>query len=172
MLERVTHLGFSAGYFGETGDLDALDRRIAEITDTGATFCELPAPFLDVVMACRLIRHRVKALRQVLRRHNIEYSLHAPIAINLMDEAHIDLQQEAAAASLELAVECGAGVVVIHPGRVHPDVWVDQSEELLALEGDILQSVVARVVGRLGFSVFLKLILPLRRLAWLGSSSG
>lgn len=139
MRERITHVGFAAGHFGQQGDLDALDRRIAEVIETGATVCELIAGAFDAVAACRLIPHRVAALQTVLRRHDIRYTLHAPIAINLMDEPHLDLQERAAVASLELAAACTAGIVVIHPGRVHPAMWVDRSEKLLAMERDVLQ---------------------------------
>ena len=59
-------------------------------------------------------------------------------------------------------MECGAGVVVIHPGRVHPDVWVDQSEELLALEGDILQRLGDRAQS-LGVTIAIENMSPNRR---------
>lgn len=134
----VTHVGFNAADFGLSGDLAALDRRIAEQVEMGATVCELAAWRLEAVAACRLIPDRVAALKGVLRRHTVRYTMHAPIPVNLMDEAHFALQYRAAEASLELASECNADTVVFHPGRVHPAVWVDRARQLLSREAEAL----------------------------------
>lgn len=137
-MSRVSHVGFNAGDFGLMGDLAALDRRIAEQLAMGATVCELAAWRLDVVAACRLVAHRVRALKAALAHHAIRYTLHAPIAVNLMDEAHFELQYRAAEASLELASECGADTVVFHPGRVQPAQWANRAPALLAREAESL----------------------------------
>ncbi|MEM1050285.1 MAG: sugar phosphate isomerase/epimerase family protein [Pseudomonadota bacterium] len=138
MKNRVTEAGFAAGVFGSQGDLAALDRTIGEQVEKGSTVCELYASALDAVSGCELVPHRVEALKTVLKRHAVRYTLHAPIAINLMDEPHFDLQRSAAVASIDLAAECGADVVVMHPGRVAPAVWVDSGPRLLAMERDAL----------------------------------
>lgn len=138
MRERISHVGFHAAAFGRQGDLEALDRRIAEQVEMGANVCELAAVRLDAVAGCRLVPHPVAGLKAVLGRHAIRYTLHAPIAVNLMDEPHFDLQFRAAETSLELAAECGADIVVMHPGRVHPAVWVDHARRLLAREAEAL----------------------------------
>ncbi|MEO0821851.1 MAG: TIM barrel protein [Pseudomonadota bacterium] len=138
MRDRITEVGFSGTEKGADGDLALLERGIAERLEMGATVCELMATRLDAVSGCRLVAHRVAALRAVLARHATRYTLHAPIAVNLMDEAHRDLQIRAAEASLELAAECEARIAVFHPGRVHPSVWADQSETLLAREREAL----------------------------------
>ena len=163
MRERITHVGFAVGHFGQQGDLDALDRRIAELKETGANACELFAGALDTVSACRLIPHRIKAVQAVLRRHDIRYTMHAPIAVNLMDEPHVEHQERAAIASLELAAECGAGVVVFHPGRVHPAIWVDQAERLLSMERDLLQRLGDRA-EKLGVKIAYENMSPNRRI--------
>ncbi|WP_274427335.1 sugar phosphate isomerase/epimerase family protein [Chelativorans sp. YIM 93263] len=137
-MSAITHVGFNAADFGLSGDLDGLDHRIAEQVEMGATVCEIAAWRLDAVAACRLIPNRVSALKAVLQRHSIRYTMHAPIPVNLMDEAHFDLQYRAAEASLELASECNADTVVFHPGRVHPSVWVDRSRQLLSREAEAL----------------------------------
>ena len=163
MRERITQVGFAAGHFGQQGDLDALDRRIAELIEAGATVCELFAGALDAVAACRLIQERVSKVQEVLRRRKTRYTLHAPIAVNLMDEPHIDLQERAAIASLELAAAFEASVVVFHPGRVHPAVWVDRSEKLLAMEGELLQRLGDRA-QELGVAIAYENMSPNRRI--------
>ena len=99
----------------------------------------------------------------MLQRHDIRYTLHAPIAVNLMDEPHIEHQERAANASLELAAECGAGIVVIHPGRVHPAIWVDASERLLVMERDLLQRLGERAY-KLGVNIAYENMSPNRRI--------
>lgn len=163
MSERVSHAGFSAGHFGTQGDLDALDRRIAEIVATGGDVCELAAVRLDAVSACRVLPERMKKLRAVLAKHAIRYTLHAPIAVNLMDEPHLELQVKAAEASLELADECGADIVVIHPGRVHPALWVDKSRELLKRERETLERLASRA-ETLGVRIAYENMSPNRRI--------
>ncbi len=138
MDQHHTYTGFNAGHFGPQGDLSALDRRIGELTALGAEVYELAAVRLDVVAACRLLRERMGELKAVLASHQIRYTLHAPIAVNLMDEPHLALQIRAAEASLELAAECSADVVVFHPGRVHPAQWADKFRGLLKREQETL----------------------------------
>ncbi len=163
MRERVTHVGFAAGRFGQQGDLDALDRRVGELIETGATICELFAGALDAVAACRLVPDRIKAVQTVLRRHDIRYTLHAPIAVNLMDEPHIEHHERAARASLELAAACAAGVVVFHPGRTHPSAWVDASARLLGMERDLLRRL-GDQAQKLGVKIAYENMSPNRRI--------
>ena len=152
-------IGFSAGKFGRSGDLAALDKRLGQITLLGANLCELGAVSLDVVASCRLIPNRVKQLKDVLSQHTIQYSLHAPIAINLMDHEHIEIQTRAAEVSLELASECEANIVVFHPGRTHPASWVDKSRELLMRERDSL-ALLADQAEKLGVRIAYENISP------------
>lgn len=131
-------IGFSVGNYGQMGDLDALGKRIAQQVDMGANFCELNASNLDVVAACRLMPDRLNKLKNILARQKIAYALHAPIAINLMDRPHIEHHLRAAMASLELAAECNAEIMVLHPGRIHPRLWVDNANTLLSVEAEDL----------------------------------
>lgn len=159
----VSHTGFNAGQFGTQGDLAALDRRIGTIVELGGDVCELAAVRLDVVSACRLLEDRLAALKTVLARHAIRYTLHAPIAVNLMDEPHLDLQIRAARASLELASECAADTVVIHPGRVHPALWADKARALLNREQDTLAKLADRA-AELGVRIAYENMSPNRRI--------
>lgn len=163
MTTRITETGFNAGQFGQEGDLAALDRRIGEQAAMGATVCELSATMLDAVSARRLLPARVAAVQAVLARHALRYTLHAPIAVNLMDLAHADLQREAAEASLALAAACGADIVVFHPGRVPPAVWVDRERELLAREAETLSALGDRA-ATLGLRIAYENMSPNRRI--------
>ncbi|GAB4510867.1 MAG: sugar phosphate isomerase/epimerase [Roseibium sp.] len=163
MTGKVTHSGFNAAQFGLQGDLTALDRRIALQVEMGSEVCELAAVRLDVVSACRLLPDRLAELKAVLAKHDLRYTLHAPIAVNLMDEPHLDLQIRAARTSLELAAECAADVVVIHPGRVHPALWVDKSRALLKREQETLAALADRAT-ELGVRIAYENMSPNRRI--------
>lgn len=144
----MTHIistGFNTGM--ADGDLSRLETRLAHMVGIGCTGAEITAVGLDAVVDCRLIPDRVTRLREIMARHDVAYSMHAPIAINLMDEAHAGIMARAAMVSLELAAEIGAEVVVLHPGRVPPQAWVDRCEALYAFEIDQLGPVADRAAA-------------------------
>ena len=144
----MTHIiatGFNTG--NVDGDLSRLDARLAHMAAIGCTGAEITAVGLDAVVDCRLIPDRVADLRAIMARHDLAYSLHAPIAINLMDEAHADIMARAATVSMELAAEIGARVVVLHPGRVPPQTWIDRAAQLYRFELDRLGPVADRAAA-------------------------
>ena len=142
MTGPIISTGFNTGM--ADGDLTRLERRLNHMAGMGCSGAEITAVGLDAVVDCRLIPDRVAALREIMARSDLAYSLHAPIAINLMDEAHADIMQRAAIVSMELAAEIGAKVVVLHPGRVPPKDWVDRRAALYQFEVDQLGPVADR----------------------------
>lgn len=156
----MTHIlstGFNTGM--ADGDLSRLDARLAHMVAIGCTGAEITAVGLDAVVDCRLISDRVAQLREIMARYDLAYSMHAPIAINLMDEAHADIMQRAAIVSMELAAEIGAKVVVLHPGRVPPKAWVDRNAALYQFELDQLGPVADRAAA-LGVQIAYENISP------------
>lgn len=156
----MTHIistGFNTGM--ADGDLSRLEKRLAHMVDIGCTGAEITAVGLDAVVDCHLIPDRVAHLREIMTRHDLAYSMHAPIAINLMDEAHADMMQRAAIVSMELAAEIGAKVVVVHPGRVPPKDWVDRRAALYQFEVDQLGPVADRAAA-LGVQIAYENISP------------
>lgn len=141
----IVSTGFNTGMVD--GDLDRLDRRLAHMAMIGCTGAEITAVGLDAVVSCRSIPDRVAQVRKIMQRHDLAYSMHAPIAINLMDVAHADIMTRAATVSMELAAEIGAKVVVLHPGRVAPQAWVDRRAQLLQFELDLLGPVAERAAA-------------------------
>lgn len=135
----ITGIGFNTGDVG--GDLDRLTQQLTRFETMGCEMAEITATGLDAVTACRLVPERVAAVRARLADHALAYSMHAPIAINLMDETHLDLHRRAALASLELADALDARTVVLHPGRVHPRVWASEADRLLTMEREVLAEV-------------------------------
>ncbi len=144
-MTHVISAGFNTGM--ADGDLSRLDTRLGHMVEIGCTGAEITAVGLDAVVDCRLIRDRVAQLRDIMAAHDLAYSMHAPIAINLMDEAHAGIMSDAAMVSMELAAEIGARVVVLHPGRVAPKDWVDRAPSLYAFEIDRLGPVADRAAA-------------------------
>lgn len=134
--------GFNTG--DVAGSIDRLKAQLAHLAQVGTTGAEITATGLDAVVACRLIPAQVAAVRAAMQPHDFAYSMHAPIAINLMDEAHRDQHRRAALVSMELAAEIGARVVVLHPGRCSPLDWVNRRAALLAFERELLGEVADR----------------------------
>lgn len=141
----IVATGFNTG--NAEGDLSRLEARLAHMVEIGCTGAEITAVGLDAVVDCRLIPDRVAKLREIVAGRDLAYSMHAPIAINLMDEAHADIMRRAATVSLELAAEIGARVVVLHPGRVPPQHWVDRADALYQFEIDQLAPVADRAAA-------------------------
>lgn len=156
----MTHIistGFNTGM--ADGDLSRLDTRLAHMVAIGCTGAEITAVGLDAVVDCRLVQDRVAQLREIMARFDLAYSMHAPIAINLMDEAHGDIMQSAAMVSMNLAAEIGAKIVVLHPGRVPPKDWVDRNTALYQFELDQLGPVADRA-AELGVRIAYENISP------------
>jgi len=153
----IISTGFNTGM--ADGDLSRLDTRLAHMTQIGCTGAEITSVGLDAVVDCRLIPDRVAQLREIMARFDLAYSMHAPIAINLMDEAHAGIMQRAALVSMDMAAEIGARVVVLHPGRVPPKDWVDRRAALCQFEVDQLGPVADRAAA-LGVQIAYENISP------------
>lgn len=157
MTDRIISTGFNTGYL--EGDLSRLDARLAHMAEIGCTGAEITAVGLDAVVSCRMIPGRVARLREIVAQYPLRYSMHAPIAINLMDAAHADIMQRAARVAIELAAEVGAGAVVIHPGRCNPQDHVDRLADLQQFEIDQLGPVADRA-AELGVMIAYENISP------------
>jgi sugar phosphate isomerase/epimerase len=144
-MSPIISTGFNTGM--TEGDLTRLDRRLAHMVSIGCTGAEITAVGLDAVVSCKLLPNRVAALAEIMQRYDLHYSMHAPIAINLMDHIHADIMQRAALVSMDLAAEVGAKAVVLHPGRVHPRDWHADQARLLQFELDRLGPVADRAAS-------------------------
>ena len=139
MKKNTVSVGFSTGHVN--GDLDELSRRLDFFQSIGANLVELTAVGLDVVSNCRIIEHRMDRLRMILDAHDFEYTIHAPIACNLLDTTHYDLHLNAVYASINLAEAVDATLVVVHPGRTRKTEWEKREQELLELELSAMRQV-------------------------------
>lgn len=87
--------------------------------ELGVDTVEIPTLSMDLVANGRMLRERVHEVAAILKGRPLKYTVHGPIAINLMDEPwRLPLHEEVLAASLEVAAELGALHYIMHTGIV------------------------------------------------------
>jgi len=91
---------------------------------------ELYIPKLELYEGTKLIRSRIKRIKDILSSYNISTSIHAPYFSDapnyplelVVDTANLnDTQERLINESIMIAEELGSEVVVIHPGRINGD---------------------------------------------------
>lgn len=91
---------------------------------------ELYIPKLEVYEGTKLIRSRIKSIKDIISSYDISTSIHAPYFSDapnypnelVVDTANLnDTQERLLNESIKIAEELGSGVVVIHPGRINGD---------------------------------------------------
>ncbi len=131
---QIAGIGASVG-----GAFATLESRLARLAAIGCTHAELSATSLFITIAGQDNTPRVEAIAAICAAQKLRFSVHAPIAINLMDETHAELHEAVLASSLRFAARIGARAVVIHPGRVHPQADLAARTRLLAVERDAVR---------------------------------
>ena len=136
-------------------DLDVLDRRLGEAEQAGFTHAELN-PFLTyAVVGGRPHLPRVRAIAEILRRHGLRYTIHGPCDVNLMDEAHHDVQVAVARAAITVTAELGSDLLVLHAGFTDAGTACRRLNDLMALEREALGDI-AEAAGKAGVRIALE----------------
>jgi sugar phosphate isomerase/epimerase len=133
-----TIAGFGFCTDGAAPDLSDLDDQLARIEATGASCCELSLFELDLIVGGRILPERRRRLEQICARRALRYTVHGVLAVNFMDEAHLELHKAVCRATLELCAAVGASVMAHHPGRV-PAAAAPKLERLHAIEREALR---------------------------------
>ena len=133
-ISQIAGIGASVG-----GNFATLESRLARLAAIGCTHAELSATAQFITIAGQDNTPRVEAIAAICAAQKLRFSVHAPIAINLMDETHAELHEAVLASSLRFAARIGARAVVIHPGRVHPQADLAARTRLLAVERDAVR---------------------------------
>jgi sugar phosphate isomerase/epimerase len=157
MIQTISGVGYSPN--GLTGNLSSLDAALARLVQSGCDFAELPAAALHVTVGARNNMARQAEVARICAGHALAYSVHAPIAINFMDEAHGALHRAVMACSIEMAAAVGAAVMVIHPGRVPPALDRSDRTRLLSVERDAIRHA-ADAAGRHGIRICMENLNP------------
>jgi sugar phosphate isomerase/epimerase len=119
-------------------DLSDLDAQLARVEATGASHCELSLYELDLVVGGRVLPERRRLLERICGRRALKYTVHGVLAVNFMDQEHLDAHKAVCRAMLELCDAVGASVMAHHPGRV-PSTHAAHLERLHGIERDALR---------------------------------
>lgn len=98
------------------GDIELLERDLAHFEKIGFDYVEIPVDGVDGVINGKLNLENVKRVKEVLRKHNLKATAHAPNSLNLRKD-NFDLQREVFQSSIEFAWELQAKVLVYHAGN-------------------------------------------------------
>jgi sugar phosphate isomerase/epimerase len=91
------------------GDLEVLH-------EIGPDFVEVCPQGLGVIVGGQLDWERMGAAKEVLAAADLEYTVHPPLRLNLMDLDRLELQRGILESGVRFAGEIGAPVVVCHAG--------------------------------------------------------
>lgn len=122
-------------------------------------FVELPLFAMDVVAAGRVIPQQFHRLKTITAGRSYGYTVHAPLAINLMDEeGQLPRAQAVARASMEVAAELGAVHFVLHTG-IFEKQREHEAETLYARQREILAEL-AELANDLSLTIVVENLFP------------
>lgn len=137
MANNVLGVGYSIVNEEDYG-LRTLGRRLDEAEGHGVDFVELPLHAMDLIAGGRVLGERVKAVKAILAGRTLRYTVHGPLAINLMDiQERLPRHQDVLKASLDVSAELEALHYVLH-GGIYDDARSGEAEDLYAQQRDIL----------------------------------
>ncbi|OCP16021.1 MULTISPECIES: sugar phosphate isomerase/epimerase [unclassified Ensifer] len=118
----MKHGAFAVGISARNraGDLSDLGDELDKIEALGVDLIELPTFDYDLVIGGRIRAPQLATLQNACAGRSVAYSVHGPLAINLMDEpARAPRHLEVLEASLDVAQAVGALHYVLHSGLTH-----------------------------------------------------
>jgi len=142
------------------GDIDGLDRELARFAAIGCKIAELSFQDMFLVAGGRLNLAELRLVEAVTRRHALRYTAHGALAINFMDEAHLELHRRVCAAMIEAAGALGATRLVVHGGVWHTPLPEAELARLRRLEVESLAGL-AEHAARHGVTIALENLPPL-----------
>ncbi|GGF64877.1 hypothetical protein GCM10007301_25820 [Azorhizobium oxalatiphilum] len=136
-------LGVGYSIRATSPDFDDLGAKLDEAERLGVDFVELPTFAWTLVVAGRILPERLKKLVEVTRDRPFGYTVHGPLAINLMEvPGKLPRHEALLAASIEVAGALGAENYVMHAGVVREqeddiEVAYSRQREALLRAGDL-----------------------------------
>jgi sugar phosphate isomerase/epimerase len=137
MTNSVLGVGYSIANHDDFG-FHTLGARLDEAEALGVDFVELPLYAMDLIAAARPLASRVKAAKAITGGRSLRYTVHGPLATNLMDiPERLARHQDVLKAALEVCAELGGIHYVMHTG-LYEEGRAAQSEHLYGQQRDIL----------------------------------
>ncbi|MGU3496831.1 sugar phosphate isomerase/epimerase family protein [Xanthobacteraceae bacterium A53D] len=136
-------LGVGYSIRATSPDFEDLGAKLDEAERLGVDFVELPTFAWTLAVGGRILPERLKKLVEATRNRPFGYTVHGPLAINLMDLPNRLARHEALlAASIEIAGALGAENYVMHAGVVREqeddiEVAYSRQRDALARAGDL-----------------------------------
>lgn len=121
---------------GHPGEGRTWAQGFSQVKALGCTHAELQPNRLFVTVGGRTNLSQVATIAEACQASGLRFTVHAPIAVNLMEPHHRDLHEAVLGSTLTFAQAIQASVVVVHPGRVHPQADLHERNRLLAQERD------------------------------------
>lgn len=124
-------------------DFDDLRPALDEAEALGVSVVELPLYAWHLIVGGKVLDDRVADLKQALAGRALDYTVHGPLSINLMDiPERLGRHEAVLNAAIEISAGIGASHLVMHTGIVrdpHDDLEVAYSRQRDALDraGDI-----------------------------------
>ncbi len=138
-MAAVLGAGFSSTVL-EDPNFEVLRRNLDEAAELGVEFVELSLFAMDLIAGGRVISSQLRRLKEALAGHDLRYTVHGPIAINLMQVQHLKRHLAVARATVEVAAEIGALHLILHTGHLSArnkaaieDAYAHQRDALASL---------------------------------------
>lgn len=122
-------------------DFPSIAAGLNEAERMGAGVVELPLYAMDLIVGGHIRRERLKELKAILKNSELRYTVHGPIAINLMDEPfRMPLHMDVLKASIDVSAELGAVHYVLH-GGVRDNLSAQELEAVYAQQRSALREI-------------------------------
>lgn len=117
-MAKVLGVGFSTSARDDP-DFDLLRRDLDTALELGVEFVELPLFTMDIIAGGRVLDAQVRRLKEALASRLLRFTVHGPIALNLMQAADlVQRHMTVAKATIEICAEIGALHLVLHTGTI------------------------------------------------------
>lgn len=128
--------------------------------NAGADFVEIMPHELGIILGGELDAARLRPVREILLDADMDYTVHAPLEINLMDPTAPELQRDVLTSSIRFADEIGAEIVICHAGqRVGTRDARHSLKSQLAAERSALREA-GEIAGELGVTIAIENYYP------------
>ncbi len=125
-----------------SGGATQLRETLEDALHHGFDGVELDLPELFIIFGGKIVPPALREVQACLQDYDLSYSMHAPLSLNLLDEANLDLHISVAMATIDAAAALNAKTIVLHPGWCHPDRLKKAPEDVRKSEQPPLHRIV------------------------------
>lgn len=113
----IKGIGIDANVEDLGGDLTKLESKLEIFTEVGFDNVELHIAGLNVIRGGKICKEELKELIKITRRFPLNYTCHAPNALNIAGGRNVKAHLQVFKVCLYLCVEVGAKLFVYHSGQ-------------------------------------------------------